>query len=118
MNDDDVIAWVSPQWHSDWGDPATELDLLKAACVELVRSSQQWELSLCCVEEGYMNVSLRFGDAEIGELMIVDRDKKQRYGVFLTKHIEDLPDEAYFDSGDEVVEFLTQAIGKAGSNGA
>ena len=46
-------SWEIPRWHADFGDPAVEVELLRAFCVSARETFPRLKTTLCAIEEGY-----------------------------------------------------------------
>jgi hypothetical protein len=76
-----IIDWVIPNWHPDFGNPKEELLILQKTCLFLHNFNTSLTFQLDCYEEGYMRIEIDKENIFWGELHVVDVSTK-RIGLF------------------------------------
>jgi len=85
MSGQNPAQWKPPRWDASFGDPVTELDMLRSCAEQILRSIPGSEVELCHVDDGYMYVSVRTLTASEAHIYIVERGEDEPgkwYGVF------------------------------------
>lgn len=101
--------WKAPEWHPDFGDASSELEMLQAFASRLLAVSPRTVLTLDAPEPGLLYVRGELPDARIFEAYAVVSTKcprTYRLGIFLNPDTA-TEDERYFESIDETIGFLT-----------
>ena len=109
-------SWEIPRWHADFGDPAVEVELLRAFCVSARETFPRLKTTLCAIEEGYLNVDVSIEDTKIAELYVVSDKGRQRIAIFGWNG-EPESDENYFEEHERGLKILARLIKYSDDNG-
>lgn len=102
-------TWGIPTWHPDFGNPAVEVEMLRAFCIKAIEKFPSLTMALMAPEEGYLNVEVKIDGQKIAEIHIVSDDDSQRFGIFgfVGAHEND---EQYFFEHDRGLELLESML--------
>ena len=76
-----IEHWIPPIWHSDFGDPEAEFQLLKSISLKIVELGFAYDFELDCYEEGYMRVKGKDEQGIRFDIHIIDSDNL-KIGLF------------------------------------
>ncbi|MEM7432085.1 MAG: hypothetical protein AAF351_09105 [Pseudomonadota bacterium] len=106
LEDQDPKSWIPPVWHSDWLDPADELNALRGLAVALKAHDSRFQVELDVFEQGYMCMLVGWEHGlVIGEVHVVTSDD-YIFGIFLT----DDADEKHVNRVSEGVEYFAKVV--------
>ncbi len=86
--------WVSPQWHSDHGDPEIELEHLRAFALNLVSAVPDASVALESPEPGLMDVRVELGRGIVAEIYSVPSPEDQSHRRLAIFCCPDTPNES------------------------
>lgn len=104
------INWKSPTWHPDFGNPAVEVEMLRAFCIKAIEKFPNLTTALLIPEEGYLHVEVNKLGKKLAEIHIVPDEANQRFGIFGFDG-EDEVGEQYFSEHDEGLWILETMLG-------
>ena len=95
-----IEEWIPPTWHSDFGDPEAEVNLLKSISLKILELGFTYSFELDCYEEGYMRVEVKDEQSIRFDIHVIDSENL-KIGLFF-------PDgaEYYIHHIDEIGKYL------------
>lgn len=101
------IEWSNPEWHSDFGNPEKEIELLKVFCSEAFQVFEALSTNLVSPEEGLLFVEIFLSNNKVAELYIVEERGGKKYSLFTFNKNKETG-EYYFNKVSDGIKLLSK----------